>query len=252
MRPAAKEKCVVPVLSSSGRGKTGQTVRFGGQELVMTMKPQFTFRLPMLLLAALMTSAMLVASTASGEARNGSYGAKVSGGLKKQHYSAHKRFHGKKFRHKGRFAVDSRRSGVRLGRSSGKVYSRHYGKRYRKHHYHRKHAHRPIRQYVKPGYRYNLPRHKLRDGVTTYNKRILSGNDFYYPLPIDDGRDGIYYTEVIPAGPPVVTECPAGFNCGYRLYENGTGPRIITPGVSGKHLPPQDGISGPHIIRLGD
>ncbi len=45
--------------------------------------------------------------------------------------------------------------------------------------------------------------------------------------------------------------CPASHNCGYRVYENGTGPRIITPGlVRNGNLPAFDGLSGPVIITV--
>jgi len=45
--------------------------------------------------------------------------------------------------------------------------------------------------------------------------------------------------------------CPTKHNCGYRIYSNGTGPRIITPGVRlGKGLPDFDGLNGPKIITL--
>lgn len=45
--------------------------------------------------------------------------------------------------------------------------------------------------------------------------------------------------------------CPTGHNCGYRIYSDGTGPRIITPGLD-KHsnLPDYDGLSGPKVITL--
>ena len=47
--------------------------------------------------------------------------------------------------------------------------------------------------------------------------------------------------------------CPAKHNCGYRVYSDGTGPRIITPGIpSGNGLPEFDGITGPVIITPYD
>ncbi len=46
-------------------------------------------------------------------------------------------------------------------------------------------------------------------------------------------------------------ECPSSHNCGYRVYENGSGPRIISPTISaGGDLPPFDGVSGSLIITL--
>ncbi|MEL7430631.1 MAG: hypothetical protein AAFN43_11610 [Pseudomonadota bacterium] len=45
--------------------------------------------------------------------------------------------------------------------------------------------------------------------------------------------------------------CPDGLNCGYRLYEDGTGPRIIVLGEEGAGIDqPYDGLNGPKIIRL--
>ena len=47
--------------------------------------------------------------------------------------------------------------------------------------------------------------------------------------------------------------CPTGHNCGYRLYADGTGPRIITPGtLHSNDLPAYDGLSGPKVITLED
>ncbi len=48
-----------------------------------------------------------------------------------------------------------------------------------------------------------------------------------------------------------LAKCPASHNCGYRLYEDGTGPRIIKPGVYlGNNLPNYDGLNGPKVITL--
>ena len=45
--------------------------------------------------------------------------------------------------------------------------------------------------------------------------------------------------------------CPSGHDCGYRIYSDGTGPRIITPGVRlGGGLPGYDGLNGPKVITL--
>ncbi len=45
--------------------------------------------------------------------------------------------------------------------------------------------------------------------------------------------------------------CPSSHNCGYRIYSDGTGPRIITPS-SGRNnnLPAFDGLNGPKVITL--
>ena len=61
----------------------------------------------------------------------------------------------------------------------------------------------------------------------------------------DNGTAGPVYAGTQP--------CPSQYNCGYRVYEDGTGPRIITPGIpAGKGLPDFDGISGPSIITPYD
>lgn len=63
-------------------------------------------------------------------------------------------------------------------------------------------------------------------------------------------EDEFYYTEVINTGKRPASKCPTRHNCGYRLYENGTGPRIIVPGVNDPDLPAQDGLNGPLVITL--
>jgi len=63
-------------------------------------------------------------------------------------------------------------------------------------------------------------------------------------VPIDDFGTGQLVAPRTPA-------CPSGYNCGYRIYSNGTGPRIITPGVGpADGLPQFDGVNGPAIIRI--
>jgi len=47
------------------------------------------------------------------------------------------------------------------------------------------------------------------------------------------------------------SDCPSKHNCGYRIYENGTGPRIIRPSTGfGNDLPNYDGLNGPKVITL--
>lgn len=54
----------------------------------------------------------------------------------------------------------------------------------------------------------------------------------------------------IPSGLSV-SSCPSKHNCGFRIYENGTGPRIIRPSTNfGNDLPGFDGLNGPKIITL--
>lgn len=44
--------------------------------------------------------------------------------------------------------------------------------------------------------------------------------------------------------------CPTNHNCGYRIYQDGSGPRIITPGINNDDLPDYDGLNGPKVITL--
>ena len=54
-------------------------------------------------------------------------------------------------------------------------------------------------------------------------------------------------------GPSGREFCPSGHNCGYRYYQDGSGPRIIQLGQKpGKGLPEYDPVNGPAIIRLDD
>lgn len=73
---------------------------------------------------------------------------------------------------------------------------------------------------------------------------IVLGDDRQGILTADNGGvAGTVYTQTAP--------CPRSHNCGYRIYDNGTGPRIITLGVEqGGDLPAFDGLSGPQIITL--
>ena len=49
----------------------------------------------------------------------------------------------------------------------------------------------------------------------------------------------------------LASECPSNHNCGFRIYENGTGPRIIRPSANfGNDLPGFDGLNGPKVITL--
>lgn len=59
------------------------------------------------------------------------------------------------------------------------------------------------------------------------------------------GLSGVAVTRGAPA-------CPSNHNCGYRVYQDGSGPRIITPGSGGPAdgLPAFDGVSGPLIITV--
>lgn len=52
---------------------------------------------------------------------------------------------------------------------------------------------------------------------------------------------------------PYQQSCPSNHDCGYRLYTDGTGPRIITPVVpASDDLPEYDGISGSLVIQFDE
>lgn len=72
-----------------------------------------------------------------------------------------------------------------------------------------------------------------RSGVYINGYRHGSG---YYGT----GGDKIIY------GNGFSNQCPSGHSCGYRLYENGSGPRIISPGVNSG----LSGLNGPVVITL--
>lgn len=92
-----------------------------------------------------------------------------------------------------------------------------------------------------------------RSGAVLANPRRSFGDSLVF-----DPREGVLTADFGSTGTAGVVNrftqpCPAKHNCGYRVYSDGTGPRIITPGVSsGKGLPAFDGISGPIIITPYD
>ena len=126
------------------------------------------------------------------------------------------------------------------------------------------------KHYQKP-YKYNRVEQRQRT-IALRNERVLRENELKKLRASTrrsgpNGRflsrseraelfnDGIFDSEFIPSSGGALlnstSECPSNHNCGYRLYENGTGPRIITPGVQlGNDLPAFDGLNGPKIIRL--
>ena len=73
-------------------------------------------------------------------------------------------------------------------------------------------------------------------------------------LVLDVERQGILTADVGGVAGNVYTQtnpCPRSHNCGYRVYSDGSGPRIITLGVNpGGDLPEFDGLSGPLVITL--
>ena len=88
----------------------------------------------------------------------------------------------------------------------------------------------------------NIAIREHRSGIAQRN----ATNDI---IILDDGgtssASGVSVTRGAPA-------CPSNHNCGYRVYQDGSGPRIITPGAGGlaDGLPAFDGVYGPLIITV--
>ncbi|MEO0327838.1 MAG: hypothetical protein AAF217_04505 [Pseudomonadota bacterium] len=96
----------------------------------------------------------------------------------------------------------------------------------------------------------NALRREQRSGAVLANRGTSRG--FFVDAP----RQGILTADNGGVVGNVVTNvnpCPARHNCGYRIYENGAGPRIIRPSIpAGNGLPPYDGVSGPVIYTPYD
>ena len=160
-----------------------------------------------------------------------------------RHYQ--RKYAGPAHRHAAKKRLGYRKSGS-LGH--GKRYSKKgHGKYAKRYHHHNRgdFAFIDRRRRIEA---YNHSIRKQRAGVIYSTAPGVAS--VYAPLE----RQGIItsgYSDTGVAGPVIQTTepCPARHNCGYRLYDDGTGPRIITPGVSaGKDLPPFDGLSGPRVI----
>ena len=144
------------------------------------------------------------------------------------------------FRKSGRIGASHHSSGVRLGlagsRSRGKLA---FVERAR-----------DIRRY-NAGVAYRNEVRRLRSATrrSQPNGRFLSRNERqaviygdYYSEPVATAHQGHSASGL---------RCPSRHNCGYRLYSDGTGPRLITPYVKqGGDLPLFDGVSGPKVITL--
>ena len=174
--------------------------------------------------------------------------------------------------------ADAKRSGVILGGT--RHYKRAYSKPSRKHAAKKRLGYRKSgslghgKRYSKKGHGKYFHRHKHGDAAFVDRRRRIAIHNHgtgtqrsgvvYSTTPgvesvfIPFGRQGIVtsgYSDTGVAGPVIQTTepCPEHHNCGYRLYDDGTGPRIITPGVSaGKGLPEFDGLTGPKAITLSD
>ncbi len=136
------------------------------------------------------------------------------------------------------------RSGVRYGKY----------RRYHKHHrlnYRLNKRNREIARYNRQVERNNeLRRLRASTRRSGPNGRFLSRGEREYLL--NGGYVGPVFNEGL-QGSAVRNSnvCPSGHDCGYRIYSDGTGPRIITPGVRlGKGLPSYDGLRGPKVITL--
>lgn len=136
------------------------------------------------------------------------------------------------------------RSGVRYGKY----------RRYNKHHrpnYRLNKRKREIARYNRQVERNNeLRRLRASTRRSGPNGRFLSRGEREYLL--DGGYIGpVFEGDIQGSGVINSNACPSGHDCGYRIYSDGTGPRIITPGVRlGKGLPSYDGLRGPKIITL--
>ncbi len=139
--------------------------------------------------------------------------------------------------------VTTSRSGVRLGKVK-----RHYQKPYYNRVEKRKRqiAHHNIR--VQENNR--LRRLKASTRRTGPNGRFLTQKERVEIL-----NNNVVESEFVSTSQGIdvlaTSNCPSKHDCGYRLYEDGTGPRIITPGVYlNNNLPSYDGLNGPKIITL--
>lgn len=236
--------------------------------------------------AAFVSIAFALPTTAVNAEKRYNSGAHISGGVKhyghsyrnkanvhsnRKHYNRHKQYSGYK---QNRNILNSR---VNI---SGGV--KHYGHSYRKKAYAHKNYHNKHnkRNYGYNGHRkhhkvihndnilrsgayvsghvnryYNRKSYRNRSGVTINNREAAGFNNKNYNYEyrnksyLNDG-DIEYGVAVIHGEAKPTPPCPEGFNCGYRLYEDGTGPRIIVPGVDLEGLPPEDGLKGPRIIRV--
>lgn len=79
-----------------------------------------------------------------------------------------------------------------------------------------------------------------QEQINLLNNNQVLGEDVFTNQDVGVGSAGI-----------LASECPSNHNCGYRIYENGTGPRIIRPSTNlGSDLPDYDGLNGPKVITL--
>lgn len=140
--------------------------------------------------------------------------------------------------------VGTSRSGVRYGKLRRS--HKHHRPNYRLHKRYREIARRNIRVERNNELR-RLRASTRRSGP---NGRFLSRGEREYLLNggyiVPNNNSGLQG-----AGGINSNACPSGHDCGYRIYSDGTGPRIITPGVRlGNGLPSYDGLNGPKVITL--
>lgn len=136
------------------------------------------------------------------------------------------------------------RSGVVLGTSK-----RHYKKHYRLNRVEQRQREIALRNH-RVEKQNQLRRLKASTRRSKPNGRFLSQRERVEIL-----NDNVIDSEFISTSQGVVlsgsSACPSQHNCGYRIYEDGTGPRIIRPNTYGSNdLPDYDGLNGPKVITL--
>lgn len=136
------------------------------------------------------------------------------------------------------------RSGVRLGNKK-----RHYNKQYRYNRVEQRNREIALRN-LRVKEQNQLRRLKASTRRSGPNGRFLNQRERVQIL-----NDNVIGEEFISSSQGVElrtsSTCPTKHNCGYRIYDDGTGPRIITPGAYLKNdLPDYDGVTGPKIITL--
>lgn len=139
------------------------------------------------------------------------------------------------------------RSGVRVG------YGKHYRKKPAYNYYVKKRQREIARRNIRVERQNQLRRLKASTRRSGPNGRFLSQRE---RVEILNDNVNVFEDEFISSSQGGVelratSNCPSKHNCGFRIYEDGTGPRIITPGVYlNKNLPGYDGVRGPKIITL--
>ena len=195
---------------------------------------------------------------------------------KKRHDYNKRHGYDKRHGYNKRHGYDHRRGSYKYGyrkdryRDNNHRYRSAHNRRHgTRHGYHRRHAGHDLSGRVYRSHRAYRSHHRER-AQDRYNQ-VETSNGYY-------GGSGAPYIDAIPpdavlydppretiingdfndAGTQIiigapVPPCPRNHNCGYRIYSDGSGPRVITPGVSSGNVGVQfDGIMGPTIITVDD